>query len=316
MDTKNNNKKLAEILTKTKEIQTSGSQKLIVCFPNYVLPDLNFLSAENYLLHPKAYRSPKKTSRRPLSLNDVDQLKIRKENFRDWDSLEFLLPQQYKDFIKHSDKPLSEREKNDPNEKEQDESKNPGGVKFRNKQQVDPRRKRYSFGGVPASDRKNKFKRFSLQEIEEITEITRGIDETLADFDKLDDDQGTSAAANGAEFGAAFPPAPNNTPSVRSDYSTNTQQQQQVLQEKAGEYNQLIQINCCKSNYKSFPCSADRFGDLLGDGADADPADVIQGDLLELAAREDRAGGALPRTLLAPQRRTRPTPRHHLRTRT
>ncbi|KAJ3641779.1 hypothetical protein Zmor_028257 [Zophobas morio] len=74
-----------------------------VLYPNYVLPNLDFLNEKqedmaNVLLVPQEAPNVKAAlKKRPFSCNDVEMLK--KKGFshvKDWDSLNFLLPQEYK----------------------------------------------------------------------------------------------------------------------------------------------------------------------------------------------------------------------------
>lgn len=79
-----------------------------VVYPNYTLPDLSFLNSkdgaiENVALKPQVYDGEKtgwkKTGRggRPFSCNDIDALRQRGfSHVKDWESLTFLLPTEYK----------------------------------------------------------------------------------------------------------------------------------------------------------------------------------------------------------------------------
>ncbi|CAH1127170.1 unnamed protein product [Ceutorhynchus assimilis] len=88
-------------LKKEGEIQ----KPVYVLYPNYVLPDLAFLSeksdVENILFIPQ--NPPKISSinrRRPFSFNDIEMLKRKGFNHvRDWDSLNVLLPQEYRKIL-------------------------------------------------------------------------------------------------------------------------------------------------------------------------------------------------------------------------
>ncbi|KAF5308641.1 hypothetical protein FQR65_LT06102 [Abscondita terminalis] len=83
-----------------------NEKPVYILYPNYVLPDLQFLNeksedAAKIFLMPQ--RGPNKTAtsnNRPFSCNDIEALK--KKGFghiRDWDSLNFLLPNEYKQIL-------------------------------------------------------------------------------------------------------------------------------------------------------------------------------------------------------------------------
>lgn len=72
-----------------------------VLYPNYVLPDLNFLKekekdiANVYLIPQGVPQNMNATKRRPFSCNDVEALKRKGfSHVQDWDSLNFLLPRE------------------------------------------------------------------------------------------------------------------------------------------------------------------------------------------------------------------------------
>ncbi|KAL0271791.1 UNVERIFIED_CONTAM: hypothetical protein PYX00_008782 [Menopon gallinae] len=91
-----------------------------ILYPNYSLPNLEFLKEKHYVqnidftkifLRPQTYKvpecvsqSPKRRNkvpgRRPFSVNDIESLKRTGfKHVRDWDSLTFLLPKEYKEFL-------------------------------------------------------------------------------------------------------------------------------------------------------------------------------------------------------------------------
>lgn len=76
-----------------------------VLYPNYVLPNLDFLNeksaVENVLFMPqKAPKVPLLNRRRPFSFNDIEMLKRRGfGHVKDWDSLNVLLPQEYRKIL-------------------------------------------------------------------------------------------------------------------------------------------------------------------------------------------------------------------------
>lgn len=76
------------------------AKPVYVLYPNYVLPDLDFISTQDVtkvLLMPQKAPEMTQTKKRPFSCNDVEALK--KKGFshvQDWDSLNFLLPMEYK----------------------------------------------------------------------------------------------------------------------------------------------------------------------------------------------------------------------------
>lgn len=92
----------------------------------------------------------------------------------DWESLKILLPLNYQELLRNKEK-LSEKPgylvEKDVEEKEKDEA-DENFVKLRRNL-----KKRQSFGGVEVGG--NRFKRFSLQEIEEVGVVCKGIEETL-----------------------------------------------------------------------------------------------------------------------------------------
>lgn len=75
-----------------------------VLYPNYVLPDLNFLNekedlAKLLILPQKAPHIPA-CKKRPFSFNDLETLKQKGfTHVQDWDSLNFLLPQEYRKIL-------------------------------------------------------------------------------------------------------------------------------------------------------------------------------------------------------------------------
>lgn len=76
-----------------------------VLYPNYVLPNLDFLNeksaVDNVLFMPqKAPKVPLLNRRRPFSFNDIEMLKRRGfGHVKDWDSLNVLLPQEYRKIL-------------------------------------------------------------------------------------------------------------------------------------------------------------------------------------------------------------------------
>ena len=106
-----------------KSIQTSSDVlksrtkvPVYILYPNYSLPNLEFLKKEHYVqnldfskifIRPQQYQtpsskvsSPKNTPRRPFSVNDIETLKRTGfKHVKDWESLTFLLPKEYKQFL-------------------------------------------------------------------------------------------------------------------------------------------------------------------------------------------------------------------------
>ncbi|KAK4883199.1 hypothetical protein RN001_006518 [Aquatica leii] len=92
-----------------------------ILYPNYVLPDLQFLNEQpedvsKIFLMPQ--RGPNKTvtaNTRPFSCNDIEALK--KKGFghvRDWDSLNFLLPNEYRKILAGVPEIADQIKKDDP----------------------------------------------------------------------------------------------------------------------------------------------------------------------------------------------------------
>jgi hypothetical protein len=128
-------------------------------FGKYNLPDLNFL--ENKIcdlnkVHQKGSRMMMRPSTAPHPSSTTNRNQI-----HDWESLKVLLPPQYieKEVEKHDE------------EKEIDEKE----------EKVVLRQKRFS---LTIDEKRSKIKRFSLQEIQEVGEVCKGIEETLKVFEE------------------------------------------------------------------------------------------------------------------------------------
>ncbi|XP_076655206.1 uncharacterized protein LOC143360348 isoform X3 [Halictus rubicundus] len=90
-----------------------NKKPVYVVYPNYALPDLSFLNIkdtrmDNVALKPQCYGRNKvswrqnngKSSSRPFSCNDIDALRQRGfSHVKDWESLTFLLPIEYKKIL-------------------------------------------------------------------------------------------------------------------------------------------------------------------------------------------------------------------------
>ncbi|XP_050299229.1 uncharacterized protein LOC126738115 isoform X2 [Anthonomus grandis grandis] len=91
-------------LSKLKE-EGEMQKPVYVLYPNYVLPDLEFLNEKNdiknILVMPQnAPRVPIGQKQRPFSFNDVEMLKRKGfTHVKDWDSLNILLPQEYRKIL-------------------------------------------------------------------------------------------------------------------------------------------------------------------------------------------------------------------------
>lgn len=75
-----------------------------VLYPNYVLPDLDFLNEKDelskLLLLPQKAPNVTSAKKRPFSCNDLETLKRKGfGHVKDWDSLNFLLPQEYRQIL-------------------------------------------------------------------------------------------------------------------------------------------------------------------------------------------------------------------------
>ncbi|KAJ8956774.1 hypothetical protein NQ314_006649 [Rhamnusium bicolor] len=75
-----------------------------VLYPNYVLPDLDFLNEKDelskLLLVPQRAPNVTTSKKRPFSCNDLETLKRKGfGHVKDWDSLNFLLPQEYRKIL-------------------------------------------------------------------------------------------------------------------------------------------------------------------------------------------------------------------------
>ncbi|CAG9864129.1 unnamed protein product [Phyllotreta striolata] len=89
-----------------RKLKSEGETKkpVYVLYPNYVLPNLDFLSDQDVppelLLVPQKPPETVSTKRRPFSFNDIESLKQRGfGHVKDWDSLNFLLPQEYRNIL-------------------------------------------------------------------------------------------------------------------------------------------------------------------------------------------------------------------------
>lgn len=90
---------------------TVNRKPVYIVYPNYTLPDLSFLRAkdarvDNIALKPHTFDKNKAEwkracrSGRPFSCNDIDALRQRGfSHIRDWESLTFLLPHEYKKIL-------------------------------------------------------------------------------------------------------------------------------------------------------------------------------------------------------------------------
>ncbi|XP_017885520.1 uncharacterized protein LOC108628252 isoform X3 [Ceratina calcarata] len=88
-----------------------NKKPVYVVYPNYALPDLSFLNIKdtklnNVALKPQSYGKSRVTwkhtgkSGRPFSCNDIDALRQRGfSHIKDWESLTFLLPTEYKKIL-------------------------------------------------------------------------------------------------------------------------------------------------------------------------------------------------------------------------
>lgn len=87
-----------------------------ILYPNYSLPNLEFLKKKHYIqnidfskvfIRPQKFQSPSSqnssprvTPKRPFSVNDIETLKKTGfKHIKDWESLTFLLPTEYKQFL-------------------------------------------------------------------------------------------------------------------------------------------------------------------------------------------------------------------------
>ncbi|KAL1492038.1 hypothetical protein ABEB36_012540 [Hypothenemus hampei] len=98
--------KLIEPSFLTKLKKDGDTQKPVyVLYPNYVLPDLDFLNektnVDQMLFVPQdAPKIPSTIRKRPFSFNDVEMLKRKGfSHVQDWDSLNVLLPQEYRKLL-------------------------------------------------------------------------------------------------------------------------------------------------------------------------------------------------------------------------
>ncbi|XP_066600357.1 uncharacterized protein [Prorops nasuta] len=89
-----------------------NQRPVYVVYPNYTLPDLSFLNVnqsklDNVALKPQSFDKnkvnwKKPSANRPFSCNDIDALKQRGfSHVKDWESLTFLLPLEYKKILHH-----------------------------------------------------------------------------------------------------------------------------------------------------------------------------------------------------------------------
>lgn len=105
-NSKDNIKVVEPSFLKQLKSEVKIEKPVYVVYPNYVLPDLDFLNhkpkdLDKIILMPQ--KGPTKTlpdKKRPYSLNDLELLKQKGFNhISDWDSLNFLLPQEYRQIL-------------------------------------------------------------------------------------------------------------------------------------------------------------------------------------------------------------------------
>lgn len=113
-ETQDNGIQTSLIFTTSEEEKTFDNKKPIyVVYPNYALPDLSFLKIkdtrlDNVALKPQCFSGKSRMnwrdiscrSNRPFSCNDIDALRQRGfSHIKDWESLTFLLPIEYKKIL-------------------------------------------------------------------------------------------------------------------------------------------------------------------------------------------------------------------------
>lgn len=115
-ETEDNAVQTSLIFTKDKcgpllQEMTVNKKPIYVVYPNYTLPDLSFLKGkdtkvDNIALKPHTFDKNKMEwkrtirSNRPFSCNDIDALRQRGfAHIKDWESLTFLLPNEYKKIL-------------------------------------------------------------------------------------------------------------------------------------------------------------------------------------------------------------------------
>lgn len=99
-------------LNQNNKIGESKRAPVYVIYPNYALPNLDFVNQSEIILSPVGYKessgmcttpTSSQRKRRPISLADVDEL-IKKKEYKhvvDWKSLAPLLPIEYRNLLKH-----------------------------------------------------------------------------------------------------------------------------------------------------------------------------------------------------------------------
>lgn len=90
-----------------KACQTEGKAPVYVVYPNYTMPNLEFVRDHNQIsnvdwsrVHLRGQKFAGPGKRRPVSMDDMEKLKRKGfEHVQDWASLTFLLPKECKEFL-------------------------------------------------------------------------------------------------------------------------------------------------------------------------------------------------------------------------
>uniref|UniRef100_A0A182TPI8 Uncharacterized protein n=1 Tax=Anopheles melas TaxID=34690 RepID=A0A182TPI8_9DIPT len=96
-------------LDRLNELGDKQKAPVFVVYPNYALPDLGFLKAQNeVVISPLSFKETMTGAGRPLkkprpvSMNDIENIRQREyKHVTDWKSLVFLLPTEYRKLLRH-----------------------------------------------------------------------------------------------------------------------------------------------------------------------------------------------------------------------
>jgi len=215
------------------KIGTSQSTPVYICYPNYTLPDLNFLSEKprenskkDVFLIPQQYKIREKRvssagysrTKRPMSCNDIEELRRQDlSHIRDWPSLHFLLPDEYRTILKDLNLKYEENNEDEKSSEVGMGLDSPVVMRKKLSSASAQGEKRFSLNmgaGHGGKSSRRYSKRFSLQEpiIPEINEITNEINRVLNEMEPdFFESPATGEVGSSSETGV---PVPHNTPKI------------------------------------------------------------------------------------------------------